>query len=428
MENYTPTRFMAETSHYDKGKADYAVNFIELLSHTKGTWAGKKFELLPWQEQIIRDVFGVVKENGYRQFNTAYIEIGKKNGKSELAAAVALYLLCADGEQRAEIYGCASDRQQASIVFEVAADMVRMCPALAKRCKIMSSTKRIVYLPTNSFYQVLSSEAYSKHGFNVHGVVMDELHSMPDRKLYDVMTKGSGDARMQPLFFLITTAGTDTNSICYEVHSKAKDILEGRKHDETFYPVIYGADPDDDWTDPKVWMKANPSLGITIGLDKVQAACDSARQNPGEENAFRQLRLDQWVKQVVRWMNDGSSFYNCTALKELRLPKNTSSLEGAQIFMCSALELLDLGVASEIGANISSSSSWAKLTTLILRNAEQVVTPYSTTVFYASSPLGKGEGKILVPRSMVASYKADSTWGAYAAEIYAIEDYPELAE
>ena len=302
VENYTPTRFMAETSHYDKGKADYAVNFIELLSHTKGTWAGKKFELLPWQEQIIRDVFGVVKENGYRQFNTAYIEIGKKNGKSELAAAVALYLLCADGEQRAEIYGCASDRQQASIVFEVAADMVRMCPALAKRCKIMSSTKRIVYLPTNSFYQVLSSEAYSKHGFNVHGVVMDELHSMPDRKLYDVMTKGSGDARMQPLFFLITTAGTDTNSICYEVHSKAKDILEGRKHDETFYPVIYGAAPDDDWTDPKVWMKANPSLGITIGLDKVQAACDSARQNPGEENAFRQLRLDQWVKQVVRWM------------------------------------------------------------------------------------------------------------------------------
>ena len=127
-------------------------------------------------------------------------------------------------------------------------------------------------------------------------------------------------------------------------------------------------------------------------------------------------------------MNDGNSFYYCTALKELRLPKNTSSLEGAQIFMCSALELLDLGVASEIGANISSSSSWAKLATLILRNEEQVVTPYSTTVFYASSPLGKGEGKILVPRSMVASYKADSTWGAYAAEIYAIEDYPELAE
>ena len=127
-------------------------------------------------------------------------------------------------------------------------------------------------------------------------------------------------------------------------------------------------------------------------------------------------------------MNDGSSFYNCTALKELRLPKNTSTLANNKLFMCSALELLDLGVTSEIGANISSSSSWAKLTTLILRNVEQVVTPYSTTVFYSGSPLGKGEGKILVPRSMVASYKAHSSWGAYAAEIYAIEDYPELAE
>ena len=224
-DRYVPTRFMAETSHYDKDKADYAVNFIQLLSHTKGTWAGKKFELIPWQEQIIRDVFGVVKENGYRQFNTAYIEIGKKNGKSELAAAVALYLLCADGEQRAEIYGCASDRQQASIVFEVAADMVRMCPALNRRCKILASQKRIHYLPTNSFYQVLSAEAYSKHGFNIHGVVFDELHTQPNRKLFDVMTKGSGDARMQPLYFLITTAGTDTNSICYETHEKALDIM-----------------------------------------------------------------------------------------------------------------------------------------------------------------------------------------------------------
>ena len=213
-KKYVPTKFMAKTSHYDKSLADFAVAFIEQLCHTKGTWAGKKFELLPWQEQIIRDVFGVVKENGYRQFNTAYIEIPKKQGKSELAAAVALFLLCGDGEQRAEIYGCAADRGQASIVFEVAADMVRMCPALAKRCKIMASTKRIVYLPTNSFYQVLSSEAYSKHGFNIHGVVFDELHTQPNRKLFDVMTKGSGDARMQPLFFLITTAGTDTNSIC----------------------------------------------------------------------------------------------------------------------------------------------------------------------------------------------------------------------
>ena len=116
------------------------------------------------------------------------------------------------------------------------------------------------------------------------------------------MTKGSDDARMQPLYFLITTAGTDTNSICYETHQKAKDILEGRKIDPTFYPVIYGADESDDWTDPELWKKANPSLGITVGIDKVQAACESAQQNPAEENAFRQLRLNQWVKQAIRWM------------------------------------------------------------------------------------------------------------------------------
>ena len=303
LKKYKPTKFKLKSSVYNKSAADYAVAFIENLCHTKGTWAGKPFELIDWQEQIIRDLFGTLKPNGYRQFNTAYIEIPKKQGKSELAAAVALLLTCGDGEERAEVYGCAADRQQAAIVFDVAADMVRMCPALSKRVKILASQKRLIYTPTNSFYQVLSAEAYSKHGFNIHGVVFDELHTQPNRKLFDVMTKGSGDARMQPLYFLITTAGTDTHSICYETHQKAKDIIEGRKIDPTFYPVIYGADESDDWTDPKVWKKANPSLDITVGIDKVKAACESAKQNPGEENAFRQLRLNQWVKQAVRWMS-----------------------------------------------------------------------------------------------------------------------------
>jgi phage terminase large subunit-like protein len=221
---------------------------------------------------------------------------------SELAAAIALPLTCGDSEERAEVYGCAADRQQASIVFEVAADMVRMCPALAKRVKLLASTKRLIYLPTNSFYQVLSAEAFSKNGFNVHGVIFDELHAQPNRKLFDVMTKGSGDARMQPLYFLITTAGNDTQSICYETHQKALDILNSRKADPTFYPVIYGAKENDDWTDPEVWMRVNPSLGITVSIEKVKAACDSAKQNPAEENSFRQLRLNQWVKQSIRWM------------------------------------------------------------------------------------------------------------------------------
>jgi len=302
MIDYKPTRFMAETSHYDEAKADLAVNFIQALKHTKGKWYNKPFILLPWQEQIIRDIYGIVKADGTRQFTTAYIEIPKKMGKSELAAAVALKQLCADGEQRAEVYGCAADRGQASIVYDVAKDMVELCPALEKRIEIRKATKTMTYLPTNSLYKVLSAEASSKHGFNISAVVFDELHTQPNRELYDVMTQGSGDARTQPLYFLITTAGTDTHSICWEVHQKAKDIIEGRKIDPTFYPVIYGADEGDDWTDPKVWKKANPSLGVTVGIDKVKAACESAKQNPGEENAFRQLRLNQWVKQAVRWM------------------------------------------------------------------------------------------------------------------------------
>lgn len=287
---------------FDEAKAEYAVQFINCLKHTKGRWRGQPFELLPWQDRIIRDVFGTVKENGYRQYNTAYVEIPKKNGKSELAAGVALYMTCGDGEWGAEVYGCASDRQQASIVFDVAVDMVDQCPALKKRIKPVMSVKRLVYQPTNSFYQVLSAEAYTKHGLNVHAVIFDELHSQPNRELFDVMTKGSGDARTQPLFFLITTAGTDRHSVCFEQHQKAEDILLGRKIDPTFYPVIYGVPDDADWSLEEVWHQANPSLGHTIDIEKVRNAYLSAKDNPAEENIFRQLRLNQWVKQSTRWM------------------------------------------------------------------------------------------------------------------------------
>lgn len=302
LKKYKPTKFMAKTSHYDKDAADFVVAFIEQLKHTKGEFYKQPFELIDWQEQIIRDIFGILKPDGYRQFTTAYIEVPKKCGKSELAAAIALYMLCGDGEQRAEVYGCAADRDQSSLVFDVACDMVQLCKPLEKRCDIRPSRKTITYVPTNSTYKALSADVAGKSGVNVSALVFDELWVQKDRKFFDMMTKGTSDARKNPLHFIITTAGQDTNSICYEMHQKAVDILEGRKFDPTFYPVIFGAKEDEDWTDPKVWERANPSLGITIGIDKVAAACESAKQNPGEENAFRQLRLNQWVKQSVRWM------------------------------------------------------------------------------------------------------------------------------
>ena len=304
LKNYKPSRFMLPTSHYDKAKADRAVKFIENLCHTKGKWAGKRFWLLPWQEQLIRDIFGIVKPDGYRQFRTAFVEICKKVGKSELAAAVALYLLYADNEPSAEVYGAAADRQQASIVFDVAKQMVEMSPALLKRSKLMTATKRIVNYGNSGYYQVLSAEVGGKHGFSVSGLVFDEIHTQPNRQLYDVLTKGSSDARQNPLHFIITTAGTDRPSIAYELHTKAVDILEGRRVDPTFYPVVYGLKDDEDWEDEANWYKVNPSLGYTVDIERLRDAYREAKQNPADEVTFKWLRLNMWVSSTVAWIPD----------------------------------------------------------------------------------------------------------------------------
>lgn len=304
LKNYKPSQFMLPTSHYDKKKADRAVTFIENLCHTKGKWAGTPFWLLPWQEQLITDIFGIVKPDGNRQFRTAFVEICKKVGKSELAAAVALYLLYADNEPSAEVYGAAADRQQASIVFDVAKQMVEMSPALMKRSKLMGATKRIVNYSNAGYYQVLSAEVGGKHGFSVSGLVFDEIHTQPNRQLYDVLTKGSSDARQNPLHFIITTAGNDRHSIAYELHTKAVDILEGRRVDPTFYPVVYGLKDDEDWEDEANWYKVNPSLGYTVDIERLRDAYREAKQNPADEITFKWLRCNMWVSSTVAWIPD----------------------------------------------------------------------------------------------------------------------------
>ena len=261
-----------------------------------------------------------------------------KRGKSELAAAVALYMLYADNEPSAEVYGAAADRQQASIVFDVAKQMVEMTPALLKRSKIMAATKRIVNYTNAGFYQVLSAEVGTKHGLNVSGLVFDELHAQPNRHLYDVLTKGSGDAREQPLYFLITTAGTDHESICYELHQKAREILAGKKNDPTFYPVVYGLEDDDDWQDESNWCKANPSLGETISIERVRDMYRDALENPAEENVFKQLRLNMWVGSAVAWIPE-------VIYDKGNMPINHQQLLGRECY-CG----LDLSSTSDITA------------------------------------------------------------------------------
>ena len=286
----------------DETKADRAIKFISQLKHTKGKWAGKKFTILPWQEKIVRDLYGTVDEKGKRQYRTAYIEIAKKNGKSELAAAVALKHLCADGEHGGEVYCCAVDRDQASIVYNIAEQMVLTNETLRRKCKVVSSRKRIIYYPTNSFLQVLSSDVPSKHGVNPSAIIFDELHAQQNDQLWSVMTLGSMDAREQPLLFVITTAGNDENSICKKQHDYADKVIKGLVKDPSYYAVIYGADKDDDWKDPRVWAKANPSLGHTITIEGLKRACNKAQEVESEENWFRQLRLNQWVNQSSRWI------------------------------------------------------------------------------------------------------------------------------
>ena len=207
----------SDGSYFDASAADRAVEFFErFLVHTKGKWAGHPFTLMDWQrDEIIRPLFGWKRKDGLRKYRTAYIEIPRKNGKSTLSAGIALYLLLADGEFGAEVYSAAGDREQARIVFEDCKAMISLVPALKKRLKTYKNS--IIAEGLNSSYKVLSADADSKHGFNAHAIIFDELHTQPNRDLWDVLTTSTG-AREQPMVVAITTAGYDRNSICYEQH------------------------------------------------------------------------------------------------------------------------------------------------------------------------------------------------------------------
>tara|TARA_Y100000588_G_scaffold387335_1_gene484872 strand:+ start:1730 stop:3304 length:1575 start_codon:yes stop_codon:yes gene_type:complete len=287
---------------FDDDAANRACEFFQQLVHVKGPLAGQPFELEKWQEEdIIRPLFGWKRQDGTRKYRTAYIEIPRKNGKSTLCAAIALYLTFCDHpvELGAEVYSVAGDRDQASLVFDPACEMIRRCPMLNERATIRSSVKRVVFKETGSYYRAIAADVGGSHGYNASGVLFDELHVQKTRDLWDVMLTSTG-ARLQPMVLGVTTAGHDKSSICYELHQYSKGILEGRIDDPTFLPVIYAADPEDDWTDPSVWAKANPNLGVSISEDYLRDQCLKARESAAYENTFRRLHLNQWTEQSVR--------------------------------------------------------------------------------------------------------------------------------
>lgn len=280
-------------------RADLAVAFFGALRQTKGKWAGQPMELLPWQEKIIRDLFGTMRPDGKRQYRTAYIEVPRKAGKSTLSAAIALYLLF-EGEPGAEVYSAAADREQASIVFEQAKAMVEASPELSR---FAETYRRSIAVPAlNASYKVLSADAPTKHGLNAHGIVFDELHAQPNRELWDVLTTSTG-AREQPLVVAITTAGYDRESICYELHEYAVKVRDGVIDDPSFYPVVFSADDGDEWDDPATWHKANPSLGVTVQEEFYLSEARRAKEMPAYQNTFRRLYLNQWTQQATRWID-----------------------------------------------------------------------------------------------------------------------------
>lgn len=286
---------------YDQDAADRAVEFFaRCLTHSKGEWAGQPLILDNWQaDQIIRPLFGWKRKDGTRKYRTAFIMIPRKAGKSTLAAGIANYLLFADNEPGAEVYSAAADREQAAIVFEMAKSMVEASPAL--RSRGTAYKRSLVVTSTASSYKVLSSDAYTKHGLNAHGIVIDEVHALPNRDLYDVLTTSTG-ARRQPLTVAITTAGFDRHSLCYELYDYAVKVRDGILIDEAFLPVIFEAGKDDDWKSPATWRKAHPGLGVSVKEEYFAAECTKAQQLPGYENTFKRLLLNMWTESNVRWI------------------------------------------------------------------------------------------------------------------------------
>lgn len=279
---------------------DLAARFIDNLTHT-GDFSGEPFSLRKWQKSIVQSLFGTLKPDGTRRYRQLFLALPRKQGKTELAAAMLLYLLLGIGRKGQQIYSASGDRAQASLIFRAAATMVRNDPTLSKICLVYDGYKRIVCEPLDSFYEALSSDAPRKHGLGPAAVLFDEVHVLPNRELHDVLTTGFG-ARREPLTIYITTAGWDRNSLCWDLWQHAERVRDGVIQDPTLLPAIYAAPPEADWTDPKVWKAAMPALGDFCSLEFIRDECKKAQNLPGYENTFRQLYLNQWTEQAVRWL------------------------------------------------------------------------------------------------------------------------------
>jgi phage terminase large subunit-like protein len=285
---------------YDATAAEEKITFIEKhCRHVEGDLYGQPL-VLPdtFKEEILRPIFGLKRPNGKRVIRKVYIQMPRKNAKTTMMAAVELALLFNDGENSAQIYNCAGDDEQAGLLFSAAKKMVENDPVLRKNSKVFQGS--IVY--KDSFIKKITSKSETKHGFNTHGWIYDEVHVAKNRDLYDTLTTSTGQ-RSNPLGIMITTPGTEKESICYLQYDYSKKILSGVIEDDSYWGVIYESDPDADIYSEETWRIPNPLYDYSENLrDSIAIEAQEAKNDPANENSFRRLRLGQWTSAETRWM------------------------------------------------------------------------------------------------------------------------------
>jgi phage terminase large subunit-like protein len=295
--------------------AEHAIEFIEQLEHSTGEYAGRAFELEPWQAFIVWNLFGFLNEDGSRRFTRAYVEVPRKNGKSTFSSAIMLYGLIADDEPAAQVYSAATKLDQAMMVF---GESVRVCqnlPWLSEALTVNNSVNNRRILYGQSIYKPLEWNPGKQDGLNAHFCCIDEYHAHPNDELYNVIRNSMG-ARRQPLLFTITTAGFNREAPCYKHRQYCAGVLSGAIKDDALFSVIYTLDEGDDWTDPAVWAKANPNWGISVNPRQLEQGLTEAKEFVHKEVEFKTKLLNVWTDTAMTWISD-SDWKACDGMDEL---------------------------------------------------------------------------------------------------------------
>ncbi len=294
---------------FDETAARVAIAFFSVLHHWKGEWGGEPVTLDPCQQFWLWSLFGWKREDGTRRFRTAYLEVGRKNGKTTIAAGIGLYLAFVEGEPGAEVYTAATKRDQAKICHKDATEMVRRSPQLRKLVGVYRDN--LHHVDSGSKFEPLSADYNTLDGLNIHGTIADELHAWPGTELWGVLKTAVG-SRRQPLTLAITTAGMDQHGICYQQREYVTRILKSIVEDDSYWGIIYTLDnrldwpdleDDDDWQEEGNWKKANPLLGVSKKWDTMRSDANEAANKPAELNNFLRYHMNIWTQATVRWIN-----------------------------------------------------------------------------------------------------------------------------